>query len=626
MVKQIKLYKKKRTYYKTAYGAEWMEMRYMIKKKNGMSQKTFDSMVKKLVKKIPELKNKYFFVDSMYGHGWRTSEMNTDTENIDVYDPNRYYDTNKFKDNVYQFSIIYARKPNHQGGNDKNNNCFWKCLLKAYNGAANIPHFHKPWSLKKRLGLKVDAKISVDDVKKIEDIIECKVNIIGDTIYQSIKPYTREITVKLENEHYTLRENDSAKELVRGQSHEEKDIMVYSMDNVTGDIKTYSKDGEGVITLDNFIEYRNKPITSKYILLRYAPKNDETMQEFYESFMKDAIEIRDITEGKMNLLMCGKDKLCAFKLFHDFSRTINPDHIDENEAFWLDKGMSGGLMYAFPVYLKHGYSYDMNSMYPAMYLKGQYPIKKGEFIKIQNLEEIVEYGIYRCVIHKSGNDNIDKLFRFKHRFVSNGKYYDYYTHADIKSARKKGLKIELIMDDQPNCLRYVKGTRLSGKNLFGRFVEFLYPFKKDTKYQHLKTHFKMFLNVLWGAFMEKTTILARCGKHYPLQTKKIPKTITPNGDNYLVEYEKEDETFKTSYARFGCFITSFAREYISDVMEKYSPYIYRIHTDGFITDRPIDIELSEELGKFKNDKQGECLINYVNVKDSVLWNEDIKKI
>jgi len=71
-------------------------------------------------------------------------------------------------------------------------------------------------------------------------------------------------------------------------------------------------------------------------------------------------------------------------------------------------------------------------------------IGRGEFNKLENLDNLnyFQFGIYRCKISQENDNNNNKLFRFNPK--------NYYTHTSLEHAKCLGLKIELIIDSQPN--------------------------------------------------------------------------------------------------------------------------------------------------------------------------------
>ena len=124
--------------------------------------------------------------------------------------------------------------------------------------------------------------------------------------------------------------------------------------------------------------------------------------------------------------------------------------------------------------LDNAIQYDINSAYPSIMIRNDFkvPMTQGEFKYIDNLFEkpYLSYGIYRVIISRSGDENIDKLFRFNPK--------NKYTHTDINSAILLKLNIELIKDGQANYLSYEKGC-VQGSVMFKSFFEKLYEYKKN---------------------------------------------------------------------------------------------------------------------------------------------------
>ena len=138
------------------------------------------------------------------------------------------------------------------------------------------------------------------------------------------------------------------------------------------------------------------------------------------------------------------------------------------------------------------------------------PVKRGIFKVISN-ENIIEmtsklngnyaYGLYRFNIYPSGNPKIDRLFRFKpiDNFNSNDILdREFYTSIDLKMADMLGLKKELIIDKDINCILYPRSHCLTGFEIFSKFTETLKPLK-ESKVEGAK----LLLNILSGALSEK---------------------------------------------------------------------------------------------------------------------------
>jgi len=133
------------------------------------------------------------------------------------------------------------------------------------------------------------------------------------------------------------------------------------------------------------------------------------------------------------------------------------------------------LVWAKNGYKGKSYKKDMVSTYPYI-LKNQkfmIPIKRDEFKKISKKEfdkmDYYNFGIYRVKITCSDY----RIFRYNKR--------NYYTHYDLTVAKKNGYKMELIVDDKPNCLIYGKDCRINGDVMFKQFIDYLFPLKKKKK-------------------------------------------------------------------------------------------------------------------------------------------------
>lgn len=99
----------------------------------------------------------------------------------------------------------------------------------------------------------------------------------------------------------------------------------------------------------------------------------------------------------------------------------------------------------------------------------RFPIKQGEikYILTSELPEHFQYGIYRCMIQKITT----RLFRYNKN--------NYYTHFDLERAKELGLKIEMIEDGENNFLHYDRCKLILGRQLFGKFIDKLYPLKEQ---------------------------------------------------------------------------------------------------------------------------------------------------
>jgi hypothetical protein len=460
--------------------------------------------------------------------------------------------------------------------------------------------------------------------------------VIGDTIYQSDKKYTRYIKLNLSNEHYTLKPNKS-RTLVKSISNKERKPILYKTNGEIGKIKAY--DGEKLYkdySFEKIQDAKHKPLTSDII---YIKTHAEDIKEEYNNFIEDAEHLKNISNGLINLYKCGNDKHISKYLFHCMSKTVKePEQLDEEEAYWIDNAFMGGIVWADDnTELDNATCYDVNSMYPALMAthKMTYPIGKGEFKKIDKLADIIPYGVYRATVYKSedeqrnlnnsnlalergdrsisnaeqGNSNFALERGDRSRAISNAELKNrqfrfnpkgYYTHYDLYQARRVGLTIELY--DGINCLTFSK--RISGHTLFKPFVDYLYKLKKQGE-----PRAKSFLNRLWGALCEKQTKTQTTLNGEVDLTGCYIQEILPYGTGYLVKSAKKEQIFSTPYARIAPFLTASARNMISEAMRPVIDRVKRVHTDGFIVDGKAKIITSKDLGDFKIEKQGKCYIH-----------------
>lgn len=167
--------------------------------------------------------------------------------------------------------------------------------------------------------------------------------------------------------------------------------------------------------------------------------------------------------------------------------------------------------------------------------------------------------------------------------------------------------MELVQDGQANLLIYGANDCVNASKMFKPLVDYLYALKNDD----VKLA-KDMLNTLWGALCQRNH---RYKKAYLKgDVTNLPEgceitNISPGDDNHFIRYAEYGKYYVYAYARLGPFLTSAVRKFMSDTMQPHRDHIYRIHTDGFITDKVIDLPLSRDLGKWKIEHKGNCIIS-----------------
>lgn len=546
--------------------------------------------------------------------GWRSGSYGKTDESIKIYGAEDYdlYDLDD-KDNlidklkVDKFMIYLAplsKKKTKMGCKNSFNDCVFEALE-----SMGIKEMSKA-NLKAKLGLRRRQKIPVNMIKDIEEISYYKnysINVHGATDEESYISNKNDrkfkIYLKNVNGHCVPDKSNFIKDNYNIPSmyiNRKFKFFKYNGDKV--DLYHIDQKGEHFETmeLNDFYVIQNivkkNPDQHKYVLIPANKK--QTIKESYEKFE----ELRK-TFFKLDVDICqwGTTKNIALYYWLSTISHITFEDVDLTEQRWIKEAYMGSIIYANKGYEGKGHSYDKRSFYPYL-MKGTklYPYKKGSFGKITEDEfnnDNVPYGIYRCII--TGKH---KLFR------NNDK--NKYTHYDIMSARQLGLKVNLI-DSEINCLRYNREDLLTGKQLFGAFVNNLYELRKENDYV------KAVLNILSGLLGEKAKININVKDETDLTGHEILRH-NPNedGSEYVQSVDMNKQIFKYPFCRISPFLLGAGRREMCQLIEPYSDLVEHIHTDGFISRKKLEIPTGEKLGEIKYKYSKNIKVFHVNcVKD-----------
>lgn len=519
--------------------------------------------------------------------GWRSGYFTNIGDDVNLY---TYADSDirpegKEDKELMPASVIYmVLTPKNQGGEDENNDCLFNCLKFVLNDY--LP-FSKGWELKRYLNLKRADKIPTTCIPKIEKLLKTfQINIRGDYIYSSPIKTNKQVNLLLINEHYTIdKEYHKYKFPKINIGHTEKIPILYN--------KSTFEIYDGNIKKKITKEERNKILwdrKGKYIIIDNDEQNikNDNIEEDYKNMVETFNILKNESHGYINMFKSGTIKNTSLDLFDRFTKYLpNPESILQDEFYWIEKSKKGALIWSEP-YEGTGYKYDVKSMYPFILISnGKIPIGRGEFKNIDNLDnlEYFQYGIYRCIIKKSEDDKINRLFRFNEQ--------NYYTHISLEHARTLNLTIELIKDDNPNMLYYPREKLISYNEIFKKFVNFMFTMK-EKKLPMCKS----ILNMLWGCLCEKDK-----KKYY---TYEENNNIIPNDEEIIrikpcMKNENIDcfitthryNPYKTTYARLSPFLLSKGRFMISNLMKPHINNIHYMHTDGFVSDTNLNINGSK---------------------------------
>jgi hypothetical protein len=393
--------------------------------------------------------------------------------------------------------------------------------------------------------------------------------------------------------------------IVKGTSpNENKLITVFEIQS-NNSFKCYNtKDKYFTITVEQKTQYRKQPRSSPYIFIKKNEKDQDlkylSIRKQCKKITEEADKLFKLTDGKINLFRTGSVAKTALQLFYDLCNPPIPEQIESYEVD-IFEACRGALIWA-EKYKGIAYKYDICSEYPSLMVSSQhkYPIGKGT-LKTFTTEEFDELTFYSFGIYHVKVWDIDKrLFKENHE--------NWYTHTDLNYAKTKlKLKISLIEDDEPNALLYDNSKLMTGKKLFGPFVNYLFEFKKAGHKE-----IKKYLNCLWGTLSQADVMSVKTDKIFAKQ--KIMKITPDNDGNLTFDFVLKHKYYELDFARIKPFLFSYGRTKISNVILSNIDDVVRLHTDGFMCKSKIkNIKFGDDLGNLKYEGKGEVeIINCIN--------------
>eukprot|EP01040_Poterioochromonas_malhamensis_P016790 gene16790-19151_t len=490
--------------------------------------------------------------------------------------------------NIRSFVFYMVLKPKNAGGNDKFNDCLYNCLRQ-------LIHENLPWkdgeSFKKFLGLNRFDKVPIDLIPKIEQKLRTfQINVRGDYVYSSTVKSLKSIDLLLQDEHYTINKMRYNKpRLFKYVSYNEKKPMLYDKLTFEGyDGKTKRKLSKQDVN-EMLYDYK-----TEYILIyRDEDYNKLTIEEEYVELINIIETLKKESNGYINMYKTGNYKNTALDLLDRFTKYLNEQEpIEQDEAEWIRKASIGALIWA-EEYDGELYKYDVKSLYPYLMTlpTNKFPIKRGEFMNLTKFDEYFQFGIYRCIIKPSTDDNMNKLFRFNKD--------NYYTQTSLTQAKSLNLEIELIIDDKPNFLYYSRDKLITCQEVFKSYVDLLFNLKEKNVPKA-----KKILNILWGALGEVKTKKYYCENNKPITISKdeelfLLRPYKFNEDIDIIETSNIAHRYLTNYARLTPFLISKGRQFMSDMMKPYSSNIHRIQTDGFYCETKVHSNIDVKIGELK---------------------------
>ena len=262
-------------------------------------------------------------------------------------------------------------------------------------------------------------------------------------------------------------------------------------------------------------------------------KQKLSLKDNYNRFIEMADALKKETNNRINLYRTGDFVKTALNLFNQTTMHLPiPDVINQREGIFIDNASQGAIIFNTKLYNGPCWKGDVKSMYPSIMKSTMvFPVQEGELKYLTEFEPFFRYGIYRAKI--SGNTS-NKLFRLN--------YDNHYTHIDLTRAKELNYKIDLIIDDKPNFLYYSRDKFLTGSEIFGEFIDILYPLKEKKI-----SGAKRILNCLWGAISQKDKKKKTINND---DVYNIPDDVKPtfrpfNTKSVIIEYCHYDRIYRS---------------------------------------------------------------------------------
>jgi len=572
-------------------------------------------------------KNLRMSVALLYEDAWKGGYFRDVGEKPHLFE---YFDSgDKYRPDPSQyeaFSIFFMAAPLSGGKTSENGDCLHDCLIQLI-GKKNLPETLKtPEALKTFLKLNRDDPVDISQIPLIEkELIKYKINVIGDYTYVTQYPERIEcIRLCLMFGHYSIAPK-TKKEEFRGTSEHERKPIVYRLNRALDMFELWDGQNKTTIDKDEYKSMNSEPWKKPHVLIP-VDRNEEgkeiSLEETYTTFVQDANTMKKLTNNLVNMYKTGKDTITALKLWIDLLRgktnnvikqrkqkdTIHFEtakHIQDEETQWLENATTGPLMYG-EKYTGPAYKYDVVSMYPHLMTLSKFmiPVEMGTFHIIDTLNwsesGTIGYGIYRAKVQYK--EEAKKLFRWNKR--------DFYTHFDLQTAHKIGLQIDLTQDGENNFLHYEKKNCKSASRLFGDFVKVLFPIKQSG------CSSKKIVECALGFSYKDQKIKVSSDENGIEQRegKKIHTVIPKYGFEHesllTVDFVNVDHFYQHAWARMKPFMISKGRQLAWTLFHDYQDDLVRVHTDGCIFKRPLEIQCGIKLGKIRYEGHAkDCIVH-----------------
>ena len=399
--------------------------------------------------------------------------------------------------------------------------------------------------------------------------------------------------------------------------------------NIGNNVHYITETSSNIIKIPKTDFFTDKVPGNKYKILPDYRFNLDGLLEFKTDFDRWCVEIKSVSDDinyksyKIDYKEYLTDRHACYLTFRRFEaasrNTLKKrnlpypplynedvseyDNISYEEFWFFENCNNGGLIKLNPQYegkIVESYGYDMKQYYPycMSVTDFKFPFKHGKLLNLNSLKlKNLKYGIYKVKIQCENQEFLNKFTLNK---------YNLYTHYDLQTIRKYkklyDIQLELVVDDEYNALVYEDEDLVDGKTIFGSWNSKLFHLKQ--KFPKNKLIKKMYSR-LWGYLIEFERIIFTEEEYDKLDDTDeyvlITTSFDENGNIYYICVDTS-KPYKHPYARIKSFLTSYARNIISNIItdEKLDDYLIRTHTDNITLTRPLDLSKRTALYYTKN--------------------------
>lgn len=381
-------------------------------------------------------------------------------------------------------------------------------------------------------------------------------------------------------------------------------------------------------SIDDYINSKSTVFIQR--LEEYCLNDSKLLCEVYENFT-------EILYNNFNVSADEKLTIAslAFKIFrlNYFNSQKNPiQFLPQKVDAFVSQSYKGGYCEVFKPFLKDGYHYDVNSLYPFIMESCFFPGQLKEEIIVSNVNQFNIENFFGFIEVEVETPN-DLYFPVLTRNIKDhgliaplGKWRGVYFSEEIKYALKFGYKF-----------KYIKGYSFSKISPFKDYVNDIYSKRINSNNKSLNLVYKLLLNTLYGrlgmkSIKSKTKFVTGEQLNHIALTRKII-TSKPANNLFLVEFiegnsslnflhelyqekvlTKEDFLYfvnirhknwfdfdSKSLVHLGSAVTAYARIYMHKLYSSYDVVPYYTDTDSVVCKKPFPSQLVSEktLGLLK---------------------------